>query len=318
MVQVGCAGILVADTFAGPLKALPGEGQLITLDSMLTTIGGCAANVACDLTKQAISVGVAGCVGDDPSAEIVRGELEARGVDCQQVKTMGECPTSQTVVIVVEGQDRRFIHVFGANGMFSVDHLDRQWLSGLTALYLGGLFAMPSFRLLEFAELLKYCREHEVLTVVDVVVSEEMEQFDGLDACLPHIDLFLPNTDEAAKLTRRDEPLEQAKYFRDKGVATTVITLGEKGSLAVRGNDCWRAPVFYVNVVDGTGCGDAFAAGLMTAVLRGLDLPESLAYASALGGSCSQALGCYDGVFTAQQVESFLTSHEFEIKQVAL
>ena len=121
MVQVGCAGILVADTFAGPLKALPGEGQLITLDSMLTTIGGCAANVACDLTKQAISVGVAGCVGDDPSAEIVRGELEARGVDCQQVKTMGECPTSQTVVIVVEGQDRRFIHVFGANGMFSVD-----------------------------------------------------------------------------------------------------------------------------------------------------------------------------------------------------
>ena len=38
MADVGCAGILVADTFCGPLKQLPAEGQLLAVDSMPSAI----------------------------------------------------------------------------------------------------------------------------------------------------------------------------------------------------------------------------------------------------------------------------------------
>lgn len=61
MADVGCAGILVADTFCGPMKALPREGQLLAVAAMPSHAGGCAANVAIDLAKQAIVADVVGC-----------------------------------------------------------------------------------------------------------------------------------------------------------------------------------------------------------------------------------------------------------------
>ncbi|MCP4400741.1 MAG: carbohydrate kinase family protein, partial [bacterium] len=107
MVDIGCAGILVADTFCGPMQALPREGQLLTLDAMPVKAGGCAANVGIGLVKQGWSVDVAGCLGDDASANVLRACLEQYGVNCEFVTYTRERPTSKTVILLVEGQDRR-------------------------------------------------------------------------------------------------------------------------------------------------------------------------------------------------------------------
>ena len=71
MAEVGCAGILVADTFCGPMKRLPAEGELLAIQQMPSKAGGCAANVAIDLAKQGMSADVCGCVGADASAEVL-------------------------------------------------------------------------------------------------------------------------------------------------------------------------------------------------------------------------------------------------------
>jgi len=315
MVQVGCAGILVVDTFAGPLQALPREGQLVTTDSISATVGGCASNVASALAKQGLEAGVAGCAGADHSAQLLRDELLSRDVDCRQLLTTTDYPTSQTVVLTVEGQDRRFIHVFGANEAFAVDKIDRQWVANLRLFYVGGLFGMPNFSCHELAELLKFCRQNHVRTALDVVVPEGFADFHGLDSCLPHCDFFLPNDYEAEALSGQPDSLDQAKYFRDRGVGTTVISLGDRGAVALRESDFWRVPAFKFSMVDGTGCGDAFAAGLIAGVLRHGDLPESLVYASALGGSCAQRRGAYEGVFTAEQVDVFLENHALDLQR---
>ena len=316
VLQVGCAGILVVDTICGPVKALPEPGQLLILDDIPSTVGGCAANVAGALAKQGVAVGAAGLVGEDSAAELLRGELTARHVDCTQVKSTADHPTSQTIILLIEGQDRRFLHSFGTNRFFSVLQLDREWIRNLKVFYVGGLFAMPNFRTDELAELLKYCRAHNVVTVVDVVVSEDMCDFGQLDACLPHIDYFLPNDDEAARITGRSDPAEQARIFRDKGVATTIVTLGETGALAMSGDNLWRVGTFPVEFVDMTGCGDAFDAGLISGVLKNWDLPRMLTYATALGGSCAQALGAYDGVFTADEADTFLQTQQVKIEHM--
>ena len=56
MPDVGCAGMLVEDTFCGPVPALPPAGSLTALADLPTKAGGCAANVAIGLAKQAIAV----------------------------------------------------------------------------------------------------------------------------------------------------------------------------------------------------------------------------------------------------------------------
>ena len=144
MIRIGCAGILVKDTFCGPLKKLPGPGELVATEAFKTKAGGCAANVAIDLGKQNQAVELVGCIGQDAAGAFLVKELQAAQVNCDQLAYTTQYPTSETVILLIEGEDRRYLHSFGANQAFTVDHIDRAWLAKLDIFYLGGLFANRS------------------------------------------------------------------------------------------------------------------------------------------------------------------------------
>ncbi len=318
MADIGCAGILVADTVCGPMDELPREGALIALDAMPSKAGGCAANVAIGLSRQGLAADCVGRVGNDPSAQIVLNALKQAGAGTQYITFSETQPTSQTVILLVRGQDRRFLHMFGANKEFAVSHIDRAWLSGLKVFYLGGLFVMPAIHTGELRDLLRFCKSKGIATVVDVVLPRQHEGFGGLEELLPYIDCFLPNDDEASQITGLDDPLDQIRAFRARGAHTVIITRGEKGCVAARDGDVWRAGVFPIPVVDPTGSGDAFTAGIITGMVRGWDMPRTLTFASALGASATRAVGTTDGVFTAQEADSFLVSASLTIEHEKL
>lgn len=313
MAEVGCAGILVADTFCGPMPQLPREGQLLAIDSMPSKAGGCAANVAIDLSKQGIAVDVVGCLGSDPSAKILLTGLEEHGVGCGHIAYTGELPTSKTVILLVEGEDRRYIHVFGANKAFTVGHIDRDWVSGLKVFYLGGLCAMPAIQPDELRDLLAFCRKNGIITVVDVVVPQDFSGTDALKALLPHIDYFLPNDDEAQLITGQADPLDQLRTLNSYGANAVIITQGTSGAVAAQGGEFWKTEAYPVQAVDPSGAGDAYAAGVITGILRGWEMPEILRYAAALGGSATLAVGTTDSVITDRQAEEFVASNAMSV-----
>src|SRR5438876_7517125 len=107
--DVLCAGIIVADHVCTPIAHLPAAGELVMTDRMLLTIGGCAANVAVDLAKMGVRAAVVGRVGDDVFGRVVADLLGAAGVDISAVKVTPGAETSQTLIVNVAGQDRRFI-----------------------------------------------------------------------------------------------------------------------------------------------------------------------------------------------------------------
>ena len=313
MAEVGCAGILVADTFCGPMKRLPAAGQLLAIDQMPSKAGGCAANVAIDLAKQGVAADVCGCVGADASAEVLFESMRTAGVGCQQVRRVDSHPTSKTVILLVEGEDRRYIHVFGANAAFEVRHIGRDWLDGLKVFYLGGLLAMPAIATGQLAELLAHCRQKGIVTVVDVVVAQDRAGMAELQPLLPHVDYFLPNDDEAQRLTGLADPQQQADALLEHGVGTVVITRGPDGVLAASGDDRWQAEACRFASVDPSGAGDAFAAGIVCGILRRWEMPRVLRYASVLGGSATTAVGTTDGVFTAQAAQAFVDQHPLDV-----
>src|SRR3954469_11730544 len=101
MGRVGCAGILVAETFCGPMSALPRAGQLLAVDRMPSKPGGCAANVAIDLAKQGVAGDVAGCVGRDAAAKMLCDSFTANGIAWEQLVFNDDYPTSTTVILLV-------------------------------------------------------------------------------------------------------------------------------------------------------------------------------------------------------------------------
>jgi len=315
MVRVGCAGILVADMLCGPVEALPQPGELLAVDDIPAKAGGCAANVAIDLARQQIGAAVAGCVGRDGAAETPLAALRAHGVDCAGIVESDHLPTSKTVVLLVAGQDRRFIHAFGANAEFTVGHIRREWLSGLSVLYLGGLFVMPGIKSDELADLLAFCRRRAIVTVVTVAVPQPFDQHRDLAKLLPMIDYFLPNDDEARLFTGQRDPLDQATALLAAGARTPIVTCGARGAVAACGRQRWRCGAYEMPIVDPSGCGDAFAAGVVTGIVHGWDMPRTLVYASALGASAVRAVGTTDGVFRDDEAEAFIAGRELPMEE---
>jgi sugar/nucleoside kinase (ribokinase family) len=315
MSEVGCAGILVEDTFCGPLATIPAEGALTVLDDMPVRAGGCAANVAIDLAKQGVSVDVAGCVGADSAGEVLLNSLKMHGVEFSNVTRVRKLGTSKTFILLVEGQDRRYLHVPGANQAFTVAHIAQEWLSTLRVFYLGGLFALPGFDLDEFLSLLQYCRLHRITTVVDVVVPQGLRGMSEIQSLLPAIDVFIPNEDEASAFTGFTEPVDQLQAFEAAGAHTVIITRGAQGSVAARAGNRWRCGSYQMGLVDPSGSGDAFASGVIRGLLSNWEMPQLLRYASAVGASVTRAAGTTDAVFSAVEAEAFVREHSLTITE---
>ncbi len=313
---VVCAGILVADHLCTPIPHLPAAGELVAADDLVLNVGGCASNAAVVLARLGIAATICGKVGNDVFGRFVAESLVGFGVDVSALAIDPERATSQTLIINVKGQDRRFIHSFGANKGLSAADLDRVLTPPPRVLYLGGYLILPGLDAEALAERFARARRAGTITVLDVATPGPAEYLHHLRPVLPETDVFLPNTDESALILGKTDPLDQAKAFRDLGAKQVVITCGERGSVAISDALRVRLGTYPVEFVDGSGGGDAFDAGYIAGLLEGLSEIQCLKLASAIGASCVRAIGTTAGIFTRPEAEAFQRCHELAIETI--
>lgn len=308
--EVVCAGIIVADHIAAPVDTMPVAGQLVLTDECFLTIGGCASNVAVDLSKMGVRASVCGCVGDDVFGVFAKQTLENHGIDVRHVITTREAATSQTLIVNVKGQDRRFIHLPGASRVFSTKHLPLAQILQAKIFYVGGYFLMDCLTPADLAAVFREARAADTITMVDVVTPGPDDYKSALATLLPETDFFLPNTDEARLMCGESDPVAQARAFRALGARNVVITCGEKGAVLFGERENLHAHAFPATFVDGTGGGDAFDAGFICGLLENGSPRRCLELGSALGASCVGKSGATAGVFTRAQADEFLRTHQ--------
>jgi sugar/nucleoside kinase (ribokinase family) len=305
-----CVGILVADMFVPPLELLPAAGELLATDDFLLEPGGCAANTAIALGKLGVRAAVCGRVGDDLLGDFVERDLRSREIDTSGVRRTEGYGTSKTVIISVVGEDRRYIHTFGANAALTARDIEPAALEAAEVLYVGGYLILPGMHEDELAERLREARAGGTRIVVDVAVPVgQTLPVDAARTLLPLADYFVPNVDEACALTGESDPRRQAERFLEQGANAVVIKLGEHGAYVRDGEEAFEIHAPPMEVVEPSGAGDAFAAGLIVGILEGWELERSVRFASVIGGSACTALGCCEGVFTRAEAEAFLDAH---------
>lgn len=305
-----CAGILVADVFVPCLPRLPAAGELSTTEDFLVDAGGCAANTAQCLARLGVASKVVGRVGRDHFGEFVIDHLAQAGIDTSMIARSDSRATSKTVILPVEGEDRRYIHTIGANADVIVDDFRTPPSETPSVLYLGGYLVLPGVPPQGLAKCLAEFRQKGVVVVLDVVAPGGRldHAMDDLRTVLPHVDVFMPNVEEGRALTGESEPARQTDVFLAAGCEIAIVTLGEGGALLATRDGVIQAPPIAVESVDESGAGDAFAAGFICGMVEGLDLQESLKLASIVGASACRSLGCHAGVFTRQEAEECLRS----------
>lgn len=292
--DVVCLGILVVDVIARPIEGLPPRGTLAVVDEITMRGGGSALNAATALVRLGSRAGTAGKVGADAFGEYLLGLIQERGVEGRSVLVDGTVPTSATVALVDSEGERTFLHLPGANGQLRAEELDRELLFSGRALHLAGALVLDQLDGEPAAGILAEAKHEGLLTSLDTVFASG--RWERVLPALPYADLFTPGLREAQAITGEEDPARAAAWLRDRGVDEVVVTLGPAGCYAAGAGFEGRLAPLPVEAIDGTGSGDAFAAGLIYGKLAGWPFERSVQFANATGALATTAVGASEGV----------------------
>jgi sugar/nucleoside kinase (ribokinase family) len=294
-------GVHVLDVLVRPVERIP-EGQGGELvEEIRITAAGSAGGFALVLAKLGADVRSAGAIGSDAAGEMLVSLLERDGVDTSLLVRRSDVQTSATVLPIRPNGDRPALHVVGANGGYGLDDVPWEALADCTHLHLGG----PEFMGGEVAaQILAKAREHGAVTSADILAPGE-GLLDWIGAALPELDYLLPNEEQVLALTGKDDLGEGCRELLSRGAGCVAATRGADGVLIVDADGEESVPAFEIDVVDTTGCGDAFSAGF----LRGLSLGRTRREAAVLGcataAQVAQGLGTDAGSYDLASVEAW-------------
>ena len=250
--------------------------------------GGSAANVAAWLGFAGASPVLVARVGDDVRGVSAGAELRASGVDTR-LAFDGEHPTGTCVVLVGPGGERSMLPDPGANGFLVPEDLPEDVLVAGDHLHVTGYsLVRPGPRPAALAAIWR-ATEAGMSVSVDpssaaLLGAEFLDLLEG-------VGLVLPNVEEAATLTGCAEPAASARALADR-FPEVVVKLGAEGALWTDGSTEQRVPaVGAAAPLDTTGAGDAFAAGLLAARLRGDSPAEALRAGCELAAQAVVTLG---------------------------
>ena len=234
--------------------------------SISTRGGGAAANVAVHLARLGTAVELVGCVGDDPSGAGLTAELVAAGVR-PVLRTVPGVPTGTVVSLVETDGQRSMLADRGANLTLAPD--DVPVLPSGTPLYLSGYTLLAPRPRTAGLRAPAAAVAAGCTVSVDPASTGPLEHY-GVDRWLDDTagtTLLLPNAEEARLLTGCADPEAAARALAGRYPVVTV-KLGPDGALWAAGEVLVHRPARPTTVVDTTGAGDAFAAGLLAAWLR--------------------------------------------------
>jgi sugar/nucleoside kinase (ribokinase family) len=295
--DVVCLGILVADVIARPVDSLPPSGSLGLLDSVSLHGGGCAINTATALTRLGLTAAVAGKVGSDTLGDFLVHLLDERGIERRGVISDPSATTSATVVLVAADGERTFLHAKGANAQLRVEELDAGLLFSGRCLHIAGALVLDDLDGAPCAAVLAEARRQGLLTSLDTV-WDDTGRWERVLPCLPHVDVFAPSLAEARAISGKRDVAAVTEWLQQAGARDVVLKLGPRG--------CYVAGAGYVepvqvDAVDGTGAGDAFAAGLLCGLLHGWPLARAARLANAAGALATTAVGAAEGLRDLRQ-----------------
>lgn len=252
--------------------------------SRLETSGGSAGNTVAGLMSLGGKAAFMGKVADDQIGSAYVADMQAIGADFFGSPLKGGLTTARSMIAVTPDGERSMNTFLGASTEFAANDVDSRAVAASEWLYLEGyLFDKPAAKtaFTHASEVAKSAGRKVAITMSDVFcVDRHRESFVHL--IRTHCDLVFANEAELMAIYQTDNFDEALNQIRnDSQIA--AITRSSKGSVIVSGSDTWTAPVTAAPVVDATGAGDQYAAGVLYGITHGLSLQES----AKLGNLCA-------------------------------
>ncbi len=295
-------GAHVFDVQVRPVEAIPdGQGAAL-VEQIRFGPAGTAAGTALTLAKLGAAVRTAGAIGTDPIGDLLLAMLTRYGIDTSLVVRREDVQTSASVLPIRPDGSRPAFHVPGANLTYGPDDIAEAEVAQATHLHLGAPELMGGENA---AKILAPARAAGVVTSADLLAPGDPGILAWIAPALSSLDYLLPNEQQVLGLTGAETLEDGARALLGQGLGCVAVTREARGALVITADEVIAVPAFAVDVVDTTGCGDAFSAGF----LRGIGLGRSPRDAAVLGSAAAalvaQGLGSDHGEFDLAAADAF-------------
>ena len=297
MSTVAVIGPHLVDVLGRPVSEIPpGQGSIV-LDEIRVTVAGTGGGAAVDLAKLGLAVSSFGAIGEDVLGRLLVTQLQEHGVNTAGLVTRRGEKTAATILPIRPNGERPALHVPGAMASLQAADVDGAALLGADAVLFGGPETTPRLLDSDGIALFRAVHADRIPIVVDLLYPGRPETLDLLTPLLPLVDWFMPNDQQLRGLTGVDDVLAAARILLDRGVGAVAVTVGAQGALLVRPDVApVSIPALPTTVVDTTGCGDSFNAGMITGLLNGCTPEDAALIGSACGALVASGLGSDAGI----------------------
>ncbi len=293
--------LLVVDRIA------PVGGYAVVI-SEVSLPGGTTSNTAVALARLGAETSFTGMIGDDADSTLLRSALADAGVDLSGLSVRPNEPTDASTIIIGGDPPDRTIYWHKGAHIVRGDRIDIGAVFDHDVVILDVADA-PLRRFLTDLPAHTSPRAHLLGTLVYLVESGEPDELEIALRC----DTITGNERETLLLTG-DTTLDDATATLQAAMIganlrAVVVSRGSKGCRAFTATDVWDIPAFSVDVIDTTGAGDAFTAGLAYGLALRWPLPRAARFGNAIGGLAVRELGGQASLPTLDEAMSlFLTA----------
>ena len=284
---------------------MPSMGETLHGNRFHMGFGGKGANQAVMAAKLGGEVTMVTKLGQDVFGENTVKNFKTWGVNTQHVHFTDQAFTGVAPIAVDTEGNNSIIVVTGANDLLTAEEVEAARPAIAASSILVCQLEIPLD--INLAAL-RIAREEGVKTIFNPAParSEIPQEFYQLS------DIFCPNETETELLTGMsvqsiEEAESAAKVLIERGAASVILTLGERGSLLVTGTTTEHVPVAPVKALDTTGAGDAFVGSLAFFLACGKSLSDSIKRANRIAAVSVQASGTQSSFPEAGDLPSELT-----------
>jgi sugar/nucleoside kinase (ribokinase family) len=295
-------GVHILDILGRPVSDIPVGQRSVLLEEIKATAAGTAAGPSVDLARLGVPVFSCGAIGDDALGDLLLMLLNKEGVDTSHVIRKPSQRTSATILPIRPNGERPALHAPGATQMLEPGDLTTEIFDAATGgggqpvLHIGGPDALGPWAGEPLTALARAAKELGFLVTLDVLRVGDAGAFERLKPLLAVCDWFMPNDDQIRHFTGETDLALAIAAARAAGAAGVAVTRGADGCSLEWGDGIFHIPAIEVPVIDTTGCGDAFDAGFITALLTGCDYEQAGWLAVACGSLVATGLGSDAGL----------------------
>ncbi|HWR08079.1 sugar kinase [Sporomusa sp.] len=282
-------------------------------------IAGAESNVAIGLARLGHDVGWISAIGDDPFGTYIRNTIRGEGVDTSRVQILPEYPTGMLIKERNEiGDPKVFYYRRGsAASHITPDMVDESYLADTKILHVTGIFPALSENCLEtLFKAIAIAKKQGALITFDPNIRLKLWTREQARATLLQLaslsDLIMPGRKEAELLIGTGDWEQVKEYFHNAGNRYIVMKDGPEGAFYSHREDAKVVEEGYAKgfpvrrVVDTVGAGDGFAVGVLSALLEGVSLKQSVVRGNAIGSLAVTVQGDVEGYPTRRQLEEYL------------